>query len=155
MSKVQHIHNRESTDLEDLPSGSRHFPPTLFHPSRVIPLSASGSKIASPVKEVIRQTDASPLVLRLSSEGLFKSRRSRRYRFAAGEQYFNNVRFTNEDAFIEPIISEFRIEEEDTMKKGNEKEDIIETLCRYCLDDDNKEGLVAPCRCAGSAKFVH
>ena len=29
------------------------------------------------------------------------------------------------------------------------------TCCRYCLCNDSDEDLVAPCRCKGSAKYVH
>jgi hypothetical protein len=33
--------------------------------------------------------------------------------------------------------------------------DIDELTCRICLDDVVRENVIAPCRCAGSSKWVH
>jgi hypothetical protein len=30
-----------------------------------------------------------------------------------------------------------------------------ETICRYCLEDDESENLISPCACSGGQKFVH
>lgn len=38
------------------------------------------------------------------------------------------------------------------MAAGMDPED---KLCRFCLDDDNTEDLISPCRCSGGQKYVH
>ena len=45
--------------------------------------------------------------------------------------------------------------EEISLQINDEENQVESSICRFCLESDNKEDLIVPCRCSGSMKFVH
>ena len=42
-----------------------------------------------------------------------------------------------------------------SLQINDEENQVESSICRFCLESDNKEDLIVPCRCSGSMKFVH
>lgn len=45
--------------------------------------------------------------------------------------------------------------EEVSLQISDEENQTTPSICRFCLESDNEEDLIVPCRCSGSMKFVH
>ena len=46
--------------------------------------------------------------------------------------------------------------EDDILSSKEEGADILDVkCCRICLDEENDQGMIAPCRCKGTSKWVH
>ena len=45
--------------------------------------------------------------------------------------------------------------EEVSLQISDEENQTTPSICRFCLESDNEEDLIVPCRCSGTMKFVH
>ena len=45
--------------------------------------------------------------------------------------------------------------EEISLQINDEEKSSESPFCRFCLESDNEEDLIVPCRCSGSMKYVH